>query len=446
MSASDRPPERRVSASSTHAAPSRPHGGATAERSSPTGATGGPLTAIVPDTLAGERLDLVAARLFPMHSRGRLQGWIAAGRLTVDGRERRARDRLLGGETLRLSGVGDGGEVVGGRRGGGGPLRDDPTATATATATATGTGAEADTASTPADEALWSTAPAEPLPLVLAHEDASILVVDKPAGLVMHPAPGHPSGTLVNALLHHDPALRAVPRAGVVHRLDKDTSGLCVVARTLVAHTHLVRQLQARTMGREYLAVALGDPPGKGAVDAPIARHPKDRKRMAVVAGGRHAITRYRVLERFAGCALLALRLETGRTHQIRVHMNHVGHPLLGDPVYGRRRATLPAALAREPAVVAFARQALHARRLTLVHPESGETFTFESPPPADLAALLAALRGERGSDGADRSGAGGRPGKRAGQGAAGRDPDASGRGTEEGEEAVARERPERSP
>ena len=319
-----------------------------------------PLVAVAPATAAGERLDAVAARLFPMHSRSRLQDWIAAGRLRVDGgAARRPRERLVGGETLELR-VPDGDAAV-------------------------------------LDESAWGEAPAEALPLALVHEDDAILVVDKPAGLVMHPAAGNPRGTLVNALLHHDARLREVPRAGVVHRLDKDTSGLCVVARTLVAHTHLVRLLQAREMGREYLAVALGDPPGQGVVDAPLGRHPKDRKRMAVVAGGRHALTRYRVLERFAGCALLGVRLETGRTHQIRVHMAHVGHPLLGDPVYGRRRATPAGAPGAHPAVAGFARQALHATRLTLVHPADGTTRTFEAPPPADLAALLVALR-----DGAD--------------------------------------------
>ena len=313
------------------------------------------LVATVPDDVVDERLDAVAARLFPMHSRNRLQGWIADGRLTVDGNRRRTREKLFGGETLRLLAP---------------------------------AGADADLSS----EA-WGEAPAEDIPLAVVHEDDAILVVDKPAGLVMHPAPGNPRGTLVNALLHRDPRLTEVPRAGIVHRLDKDTSGLCVVARTLVAHTHLVRQLQSRDMGREYLAIVLGDPAGQGTVDAPIARHPKDRKRMAVVAGGRPAVTHFRVLERFDGCALLAVRLETGRTHQIRVHMADLSLPLIGDPVYGRRRATLPAALAREPVVAGFARQALHATRLTLVHPESEATRTFESPPPADFEALLGALR-----------------------------------------------------
>ena len=341
-------------------------GGGAANGAPRDGADGGAdrapaLVAAVPSSDGGERLDAVAARLFPMHSRNRLQGWIAAGLLTVDARSARTRERLVGGETLRLR-VPDGALAASGSDGAG--------------------------------EASWQRAEAEALPLPLAHEDAAILVVDKPAGLVMHPAPGNLRGTLVNALLHHDAALREVPRAGVVHRLDKDTSGLCVVARTLVAHTHLVRQLQSREMGREYLAVVLGDPPGKETIEAPIARHPKDRKRMAVVGGGRHAVTHYRVLERFVGCALVAVRLETGRTHQIRVHMTHVGLPLIGDPVYGRRRtATLPAALAGEPLVAGFARQALHAARLTLVHPDDESTRTFESPPPADLAALLAALR-----------------------------------------------------
>jgi len=315
-----------------------------------------PLAATVPPSVGGERLDAVAARLFPMHSRNRLQGWIAEGRLTVDGEAARSpRQKLIGDETLALT---------------------------------VPAGAEAGLAAES-----WGEAPAEALPLSLVHEDDAILVVDKPAGLVMHPAPGNARGTLVNALLHHDPRLREVPRAGVVHRLDKETSGLCVVARTLVAHTHLVRQLQARAMGREYLAVVLGDPQGQGTVEEPIGRHPKDRKRMAVVAGGRHAVTHFRVLERYDGCALLAVTLETGRTHQIRVHMADISHSLIGDPVYGRRRATLPAALSRLPVVAAFARQALHARRLTLVHPDGDTERTFESPLPADFKALLDVLR-----------------------------------------------------
>lgn len=307
--------------------------------------------ASVPDGAAGKRLDAVAAQLFPMHSRSRLQGWIAGGQLTADGKTLRTRARLHGGETLRLI---------------------------------LAAGSESDAPGDPQ---------AEDLPLSLVHEDETILVVDKPAGLVMHPAPGNVHGTLVNALLHHDASLRNVPRAGVVHRLDKETSGLCVVARTLIAHTHLVRQLQARDMGREYLAVVIGDPPGHGRIDAPIARHPKDRKRMAVVGSGKPAVTHYRVLERFDGCALIGVRLETGRTHQIRVHMAHVALPLIGDPVYGRRRGTLPTAITRVPVAGGFARQALHATRLTLVHPETGETCVFDSPPPPDFEGLIVALR-----------------------------------------------------
>ena len=309
------------------------------------------------DADAGKRLDSVAARLFPMHSRNRLQGWIADGLLTLDQRPARTRQRLFGGETLRLR------------------------LPAASTMTDDGSG---DT---------WAQARAEDLPLPRVHVDAAIHVVDKPAGLVMHPAPGNPAGTLVNALLHHDPALRQVPRAGVVHRLDKETSGLCVVARSLVAHTHIVRQLQSRTMGREYLAVVIGDPAGQGTVDAPIGRHPKDRKRMAVVTGGRPAVTHYRVRERFAGAALLAVKLETGRTHQIRVHMSHVGLPLIGDPVYGRRKGTVPEVLSRDSVIRDFSRQALHATRLTLDHPDDNTSRVFDSPLPADLKALIDALR-----------------------------------------------------
>lgn len=374
------------------------------------------LIACVADTDAGERLDSVAARLFPMYSRSRLQRWIVDGLLTVDERPTRTRQRLIGGETLRLSlpvdvdpgspgnpgdavGAGDALDEGSGRKAGSGSNHgsghgsDHGSDHGSGHRSGQGPGHVSDQRAGAGSDDGWTQARAEDLPLPRVHVDESIHVVDKPAGLVMHPAPGNPGGTLVNALLHHDPALRQVPRAGVVHRLDKDTSGLCVVARSLVAHTHIVRQLQDRSMGREYLAVVIGDPAGQGKVDAPIGRHPKDRKRMAVVNGGRHAVTYFRVLERFDGAALLGVKLETGRTHQIRVHMSHVGLPLIGDPVYGRRKGTVPARLSREPVVADFPRQALHAVRLTLNHPDDNASRVFESPWPADLQALIDALR-----------------------------------------------------
>jgi 23S rRNA pseudouridine1911/1915/1917 synthase len=222
--------------------------------------------------------------------------------------------------------------------------------------------------------------------LKIVHEDEAILVIDKPAGLVVHPGSGNRDGTLANALLHHAPQLAAVARAGIVHRLDKDTSGLLVVAKTGVAQTDLVRQLQAKTVHREYLALATGDIVRGGAIDAPIGRHPVRRTSMAIVASGKAAVTRYEVRERFGDCTLLACRLETGRTHQIRVHLASLGHPLVGDPTYGKRRG------------IAFGRQALHAWRLGLIHTATKTPAQWESPLPSDFASLLAALRG-RASD-----------------------------------------------
>jgi 23S rRNA pseudouridine1911/1915/1917 synthase len=227
------------------------------------------------------------------------------------------------------------------------------------------------------------------IPLNVVYEDVHLLVVDKPAGLVVHPGSGNPRGTLQNALLRHAPQTAGVPRSGIVHRLDKDTSGLLVVAKTLPAQVALVRQLQARTVRREYLALVHGEVQHDGEVEAAIGRHPVSRTRMAVVPAGRPARTHYRALERFTGLTLLRLALETGRTHQIRVHMQSIGHPLVGDPVYGQRcvSASCPA-----PAV-AFSRQALHAATLGLVHPDSGANLRWTAPLPADMELLIAALR-----------------------------------------------------
>ena len=284
------------------------------------------------------RIDQALARLLPEHSRNRLQGWLRAGAVRVDGAQVAPRHKLRGGERLSVC---------------------EP-------------------------ETNQGIHRAEPIPLRIVFEDESLLVIDKPAGLVVHPGNGNPDGTLLNALLHHAPELAGVPRAGIVHRLDKDTSGLLVVARTLASQTELVRQLQQRSVRRHYLALVCGSPASaEGVVDAPIGRHPVNRTRMAVTAAGKPAVTHYRVLRRFSGCTLVECRLETGRTHQIRVHMAHVGHPLVGDETYlGRQRSSAPA----------FGRQALHAFRLGLDHPSSGRVCTWEVPIAEDFGQLVAQL------------------------------------------------------
>jgi 23S rRNA pseudouridine1911/1915/1917 synthase len=305
----------------------------------------------IPAELAGQRLDQALAQCFPGFSRARLQRWVRDGQVQVDGViADKPRLAVAQGQVLTL---------------------------------------QAETEA----EVSWQ---AQDLPLEVVHADASILVVNKPAGVVVHPAAGNPDGTLVNALLHYDPSLAEVPRAGIVHRLDKDTSGLLVVARTLQAQASLVRQLQARSVSREYLALVQGVLVAGGTVDAPLGRHSVDRKRMAVVGNGREAITHYRVNTRYRTHTLLNVKLETGRTHQIRVHMAHAGHPLVGDPVYGGR-ARLPKKATPElvHALQGFRRQALHARRLELEHPESGEWLSWEVPMPEDFLDLLALLEAD---------------------------------------------------
>ena len=293
------------------------------------------------------RLDQALADLLPAYSRSRLQQWLKTGRLRVDGRIWRPRDPVSGGETVR------------------GEWALEPETVAVA----------------------------QDIPLDIRYQDADLLVLNKPAGLVAHPAAGNWDGTLVNALLHHAPELATLPRAGLVHRLDKDTTGLLVVARSLRAHAALVEQLQARCIEREYLAVIHGAPVAGGTVDAPIGRHPVDRQRMAVTPGGKPAVTHYRLLRRFRAHALLRVKLETGRTHQIRVHMAHIRFPLLGDPVYGGRPRLPPQASPRCIEVIqSFCRQALHAERLALTHPVTGERLEWRAEPPADLAELLAVL------------------------------------------------------
>jgi 23S rRNA pseudouridine1911/1915/1917 synthase len=309
------------------------------------------LNAEVTEDLDAMRFDQVAAQLFPDYSRARLQMWIKSGELTVDGEQRKTRDKLTTGDLLSLE-------------------------------------AEVE------DIERWE---AEDIPLDVVYEDEAILVVNKPAGLVVHPAAGHASGTMLNALLAYDTNLGSVPRAGIVHRLDKDTSGLMVVAKTLQAQNHLVNQLQERTVSREYEAVVFGSMTGGGRVEADIGRHPRQRKKMAVVTlGGKEAITHYRLLKRFKHHCHIKCMLETGRTHQIRVHMAHIKHPLVGDPMYaGRPR--LPKA-ASEPLINGlrgFVRQALHAKRLVLIHPVSGDEISWEVDLPVDFCELLDLLERE---------------------------------------------------
>jgi 23S rRNA pseudouridine1911/1915/1917 synthase len=306
------------------------------------------LHAEVPPEMVGRRLDQALSELFPEYSRSRLKKWVEEGHVQVNGGVLRPKDKLAGGEVIVL-------DVV---------VEEDRRFAA------------------------------EPIPLRIIYEDAELLVIDKPAGLVVHPAAGNWQGTLLNALLHHAPELAGVPRAGIVHRLDKDTSGLLVVASTLEAQSALVEQLQARSMSREYQAVTVRVMTAGGTVDAPIDRHPVDRKRMAVVAHGREAITHYRVLERFRAHTHITVKLETGRTHQIRLHMAHINFPLVGDPVYGGR-LRLPAGVSEElrQCLQQFPRQALHAARLGLDHPRTGEALSWSAPLPEDMQQLLVLLR-----------------------------------------------------
>jgi 23S rRNA pseudouridine1911/1915/1917 synthase len=297
-----------------------------------------PMRASIAPELAGLRLDQALARTFPQYSRNRLQAWLRSGHILLDGARAEPRQPVRGGERVALS--------------------PPPVA-----------GAQAPRA--------------QPMPLRIVYEDADLIVIDKPAGLVVHPGAGVPDRTLLNALLAHAPELAAVPRAGIVHRLDKDTSGLLVVARNVSAQANLAAQLAARTVHRVYLALVHGDPPAQGTIDAPIGRDARARTRMAVTRRGKQARTRYRVLERFGHAALVECRLETGRTHQIRVHFQHLRHPLIGDPVY--RRGTRHG--------LALARQALHAAALELRHPRSGKSLGWRAPLPRDMAKLLAELR-----------------------------------------------------
>ena len=302
---------------------------------------------MLPAGAAGLRLDQALARELPQYSRARLQGWIQAGAVQVDGRQPRGKDKVLGGEQVEIA------------------------------------------ARLEADDRV---AP-EGQPLTVVHEDRALLVINKPAGMVVHPGAGNLRHTLQNALLALDPKLARVPRAGLVHRLDKDTSGLLVVARTPEAHARLVAALAEREIERSYLAICNGAMTGGGTVDAPIGRHRTQRTRMAVRNDGREALTHYRIVKRYRAHTFVRVQLETGRTHQIRVHLAHVGYPITGDPVYGGRRR-LPAGCtpALAAALSAFPRQALHAARLALAHPVTGRPLEWEAPLPEDMARLVAAL------------------------------------------------------
>ncbi|MDD5272953.1 MAG: 23S rRNA pseudouridine(1911/1915/1917) synthase RluD [Methylovulum sp.] len=302
---------------------------------------------IVPYEMAGMRLDQVLAELFSEYSRSKLQTWIKSGRVQVNGQTLKAKDKLEGGEQINLDAEA---EVV---------ITSEP----------------------------------ENIPLDILYEDDSLLIVNKPAGLVVHPAVGNWHGTLVNALLHHEPTLETLPRAGIVHRIDKDTSGLLMIAKTLQAHNSLTGQLQEREIHREYLAIARGRMTAGGTVDEPIGRHPSDRKRYIVRESGKFAVTHYRVVQRFTRHTLVQVKLETGRTHQIRVHLAHIRFPLVGDQVYGGRFQMPPDCSERlEKALRGFKRQALHAAKLGLQHPVTDEYMEWEQPIPADMQELLEAL------------------------------------------------------
>lgn len=303
---------------------------------------------VIPPELSGQRLDQALARMFPEYSRSRLKSWILKGFVTVDEREMRPRDAVEGGEQVSV---------------------------------------------TPQAEVAISSV-AEAIDLDIVREDDDLLIVNKPAGLVVHPGAGNIRGTLMNGLLHHAPALQELPRAGIIHRLDKDTSGLLLVAKTLLSHHALVRALAERRISRQYLAVCHGVLTGGGTIDAPIGRHPVDRLKMQVREGGKPAITHYRVLERFRAHTYINVQLETGRTHQIRVHFAHRRHALIGDPAYGGR-LMIPAGASPdlENALRNFRRQALHAARLTFEHPKTGQQIDQECQPPDDFLALLEILR-----------------------------------------------------
>lgn len=305
----------------------------------------------IPLEMRGQRLDRALAQLYPEYSRARWQQWIREGLLKINGHTAKPKAKLLGAEEIELRA-----ETI--------------------------------------IEVPWV---GQNIPLNIVYEDEYLIIVNKPAGLVVHPGAGQPDHTLVNALLHYAPELEHLPRAGIIHRIDKETTGLLVVARQLSAHTVLVQQLQQRAFLREYLALVRGVLIAGGTVDAPIGRHPRQRVKMAVVNGGRNAITHYRVAEHFRFHSLLQVKLETGRTHQIRVHMTHLGHPLVGDPVYGGRYQVLPdCPQVLQDNLKNFKRQALHAAKLGLKHPKTGEMQQWQAPLPDDMQDLLVQLQADR--------------------------------------------------
>jgi 23S rRNA pseudouridine1911/1915/1917 synthase len=302
----------------------------------------------VPLEESGSRIDKVLARLMPDYSRARLTQWLTDGQILVDGALLKPKNKVLGGEKIVVD-------------------------------------AELEA------QIDWS---AEDIPLDILHADDDLIIVNKPAGLVVHPGHGNPSGTLVNALLSAFPELEEIPRAGIVHRLDKDTSGVLAVARSLKAQANLVKQLKDRSMSRQYGALVYGHPSKEGTIDAPMDRHRLQRTKMAVVYSGKPAVTHYRLSETTAHCAWVDVTLETGRTHQIRVHMTHIGHPLVGDLVYRQGRPGLSHATREARALIdGFPRHALHARKLGLIHPTSGENVEFDVPLASDLCELLTFLR-----------------------------------------------------
>jgi 23S rRNA pseudouridine1911/1915/1917 synthase len=306
------------------------------------------LNDIIPDELAGMRLDQALAQLFPDYSRGRLTKWIKSGNVLVNGKVLKPKETVIGGENIAIS------------------------------------------AEIEAVDESWS---AEAIALDIIHEDDSVIILNKPAGMVVHPGAGNQDGTLVNALLHHCPQLETIPRAGIVHRIDKGTTGLLMIAKTLPAHNSLVNQLQEHSVLREYQAIATGVMTAGGTIDEPIGRHPVDRKRQAVTHSGKESVTHYRVEHRYRAHTHIRCQLETGRTHQIRVHMAHIRYPLLGDPVYGGRlRLPKGASEATQSALKAFRRQALHAGLLGFVHPETGEEVSWRVDLPEDMKSILTVL------------------------------------------------------
>jgi 23S rRNA pseudouridine1911/1915/1917 synthase len=310
-----------------------------------------PIIKILTEEFAGKRLDVVVAELFSDYSRSRLKIWIEQGQVLVNGEKAKPKTKMSGDEELQL------------------------------------------TIQTIESE---TNCEAEDIPLNIVYQDESLIVINKPVGMVVHPAAGHYTGTLQNALLYYDESLSAIPRAGIVHRIDKDTTGLMVVARNLSAHKYLADQIQKHEVVREYQAVVHGVLTGGGMIDQPIGRHPRDRIKMAVRENGREAITHYRLLERFREHSHIKVQLETGRTHQIRVHMSHMRHPIVGDPVYaGRQRIPAGAGADLLAYLQSFKRQALHAWRLNFIHPEHGDEVSYEAPLPEDMLQLISLLQAD---------------------------------------------------